>query len=280
MKICRRAAIRCSPCLYFSSITVYTYLMEGKIMSYNKTSEWKAGLRDGLPICFGYFAVSFAFGIQAKNAGLSAFQASLMSITNLTSAGQFAALELIIAGAPYYEMALTQFIINLRYCLMSCALSQKFGKNTASGHRLTIAYGVTDEIFGVSICRTGPISPPYSYGLMTVAVPGWTLGTLLGVISGNLLPASIINALGIAIYGMFLAIIIPAAKQEKTVMAVVLSAIFLSTVFRFAPVFKTISPGFQIILITVLVAAAAALLFPVSDEKEQNEAEEVISHEK
>lgn len=249
-------------------------------MSYNKLNEWKAGLHDGLPICLGYFAVSFAFGIQAKAAGLTAFQAALMSMTNLTSAGQFAALGLIAAGAPYYEMALAQFIINLRYCLMSCALSQKFSKNTANGHRFSIAYGVTDEIFGISICRPGNISPAYSYGLISVAVPGWTLGTLFGVISGNLLPASIINALGIAIYGMFLAIIIPVAKQEKTVLAVVLSAIFLSTVFRFAPVLKTISPGFQIILITVLAVAAAALLFPVSDEKEPTEEEEVISHEK
>lgn len=234
----------------------------------DQTEEWKAGLHDGLPICLGYFAVAFAFGIQAKSAGLTAFQAALMSLTNLTSAGQFAALELIAAGAPYFEMALTQFVINLRYCLMSCALSQKIKKGTAPAHRFGIAFGVTDEIFGVSVCRPKALTPAYSYGLMAVAIPGWTAGTLFGVIAGDLLPASVINALGIAIYGMFLAIIIPAARQERPVLAVVLCAVALSTIFYYVPVLSAVSSGFRIILITLVVAGGAALLFPVPDEDE------------
>ena len=240
-------------------------------MSYNKFNAWKAGLKDGLPICLGYFAVSFAFGIQAKGIGLTPFQAAFMSAVNVTSAGQYASLQLIAAGAPYFEMALTQLIINLRYCLMSCALSQKFTKETAMGHRFGIAYGVTDEIFAVSVCRPGPLEPAHSYGLISIAVPGWVLGTLFGVISGSLLPESIISALGIAIYGMFLAIVIPPARAEKPVLAVVLCAVFLSTVFYYTPGLNAISPGFQIIIITVLTAAAAALLFPVAEEEVSHE---------
>ena len=250
-------------------------------MSYTKEpSSWEAGLHDGLPICLGYFAVSFAFGIQAKNSGLTVFQAALMSLTNVTSAGQFAGIGLIAAGASYLEMALTQLIINLRYCLMSCALSQKIGPDMAFGHRFGIAFGVTDEIFGVSICRPGSLRPSYSYGLMAVAIPGWVLGTLFGILSGNLLPAGIISALGIAIYGMFLAIIIPPAKEEKPVLLVVLSAVALSTLFTYTPVLNKISSGFQIILITVLVDGAAAILFPVKEEASGDAASDGAAKEK
>ena len=225
-----------------------------------------AGFKDGIPICLGYIAVSFTFGIMAKKVGISIFDAVLISLTNVTSAGQFAGLSLIASTASYIEMAITQLIINLRYCLMSCALSQKIDPEAPLFHRFLIAYGVTDEIFGVSICRPGSLRPSYSYGLMAVAIPGWVLGTLFGILSGNLLPAGIISALGIAIYGMFLAIIIPPAKEEKPVLLVVLSAVALSTLFTYTPVLNKISSGFQIILITVLVAGAAAILFPVKEE--------------
>lgn len=224
--------------------------------------EWRRGVRDGLPICFGYFAVSFAFGIQARAVGMTAFQAVLMSVTNLTSAGQFASLDTIAASATYFEMAFLQLVINMRYFLMSCSLSQKLSSEMNPIHRFFMAYGVTDEIFGVSVCRPGTLSPWYSYGLMSAAVPGWGLGTLVGVICGNVLPVSIINALGIAIYGMFLAVILPAAKKDKVVAGVVVCAMILGCVMRYTPGLREISSGMQIIMIILIVAGAAAWLFP------------------
>ena len=157
-------------------------------MSRNRKMDFAAGIQDGIPICLGYIAVSFTFGIMAKNAGLSTWKAVLLSLTNLTSAGQFAGLSLITASASYFEMAFTQLIINLRYSLMSCALSQKIDNHYPFFHRFLIAYGVTDEVFGVSVSRPGRITPWYSYGVMALAAPGWTLGTFLGVVSGSILP--------------------------------------------------------------------------------------------
>lgn len=227
--------------------------------------EWKRGVRDGIPICLGYFAVAFAFGIQAAGTGLTAFQAGLMSVTNLTSAGQFAALGVIAAGGSYAEMALAQFVLNLRYCLMSCALSQKLEDGVPPIHRFGVAYGVTDEIFGISVCRPGELNPFYSYGLMSAAIPGWTFGTILGVISGDMLPGIIISALGIAIYGMFLAVIIPAAKTDTTVLGVVLCAMSASLIFHEVPALHGISSGFQVIIITIIVSGFAAWLLPVKE---------------
>lgn len=177
-------------------------------------SAFQKGLKDGIPIGLGYFAVSFTFGIMAIQAGLSAWQAVLISLTNLTSAGQFAGIGIIAAGGSLWEMALTQLVINLRYCLMSFSLSQKLEKGVGNGHRLTVAFGVTDEIFGVSASQEGRISPWYNYGVMCVAIPGWTLGTLAGAISGNLLPDFLVSALSVAIYGMFLAVHYSAGKEE------------------------------------------------------------------
>ena len=226
---------------------------------------WFSGIKDGIPICLGYFAVSFAFGIQAKLIGITAFQALTMSATNLTSAGQFAALGIIAANSSYFEMALTQIIINLRYCLMSCAIAQKLKPETPFLHRLGVAYGVTDEIFGVSVCKEEKLSPFYSYGLMTVAIPGWCFGTYLGVISGNFLPENIISALGIALYGMFIAVVVPAAKKDNSILKVVICAMIVSTLFYFTPILKEISSGFQIIIITLLIAGIAAWIFPVKE---------------
>lgn len=178
-----------------------------------KKKWFSHGLKDGVPIGLGYFAVAFTLGIAAKNIGMTAAQATAMSLTNLTSAGEFAALGIISAGASYGEMALTQLIINLRYCLMSCSLSQKIDPAAGIGHRLLTAFGVTDEIFGVSMGTKGRLSPFYSYGIMTAAVPGWTLGTLVGVISGSVLPGRILSALSVALYAMFIAVIIPPAGK-------------------------------------------------------------------
>ena len=229
-------------------------------------AEWKKGMKDGIPIGLGYFAVSFAFGIMAKNAGLTASQAVLMSAANLTSAGQFAALALIGSSAPYVEMAVTQLVINLRYCLMSCSLSQKLGPNTSLLHRFLIAFGVTDEIFGVSVCKEGTLSPFYSYGLMSMGIPGWSLGTLCGVVSGSLLPDRMISALSVALYGMLIAVIIPPAKGNRVLGGIILIAMLLSFLFAGIPLLSQISSGFKIIILTVLIAGTAAVLFPVGEE--------------
>ena len=234
----------------------------------DKLKQFHAGIKDGIPIGLGYLAVSFTFGIMAKGAGLTTFEAALISLTNLTSAGQFAGLGIITAGASYLEMAMTQFIINLRYCLMSCSLSQKLDHNMPFFHRLLISYGVTDEIFGVSVCKPGILSPFYSYGLFSMAVPGWTLGTLLGAISGDLLPARLLSALNVALYGMFLAVVIPPARENKVLTSVILISMVLSFVFTRIPMLSGISSGFKIILLTVLIAGAAAFLFPVKEEEQ------------
>mgnify|MGYP000856620347 FL=1 len=231
-------------------------------------NQFKYGIKDGIPIALGYLAVSFTFGIMASGAGLTLWQSVLMSLTNLTSAGQFAALGIITAGAPYGEMAFAQLIINLRYCLMSCSLSQKLDENKPFYHRFFIGYGVTDEIFGVSVCKPGILSPWYSYGLMAAAVPGWTLGTLAGAISGDLLPGQILSALNVAIYGMFLAVIIPPAKNNRILTGVILISMVCSLIMTVIPIFNSLSSGIRIILLTLLIAGAAAYFFPVKEEQE------------
>ncbi len=226
---------------------------------------FKQGLKDGIPIGLGYFAVSFTFGIQAVTGGLTVGQAVLISLTNLTSAGQFAGLTIILDGGSMWEMALSQLVINLRYALMSFGLSQKLEKGRHPLHRFIVAFGNTDEIFGISASQKGKVSPYYNYGAMSMAIPGWTLGTLAGAVLGNVLPAIIISALGVAIYGMFLAIIIPPAKKNKAVLLVVILAMVISTLFAVVPFLKVVSSGFVIIITTVLVAALGAYFFPISE---------------
>ena len=230
--------------------------------------NFKRGIQDGIPIGLGYFAVSFTFGMMAVSGGLTAWQAVLISLTNLTSAGQFAGLGIIIAGGSMWEMALTQLVINLRYCLMSFSLSQKLEKNISTGHRLAVAFGVTDEIFGVSASQEGRLSPWYNYGVMSMAIPGWTLGTLVGAVLGNVLPGFLVSALNVAIYGMFLAVIIPPAKKNRSVLGVVIGAMAISTVFSVVPVLNKVSSGFVIIITTLIVAGLAAHFCPIPEERE------------
>ncbi len=230
--------------------------------------NFKRGIQDGIPIGLGYFAVSFTFGMMAVSGGLTAWQAVLISLTNLTSAGQFAGLGIIVAGGSMWEMALTQLVINLRYCLMSFSLSQKLENNISTGHRLAVAFGVTDEIFGVSASQEGRLSPWYNYGVMSMAIPGWTLGTLVGAVLGNVLPGFLVSALNVAIYGMFLAVIIPPAKKNKSVLGVVIGAMAISTVFAVVPVLNKVSSGFVIIITTLIVAGLAAHFSPIPEEKE------------
>ena len=240
---------------------------------HTKKEEFLAGVHSGIPICLGYIAVSFTFGIMAKNAGLSVWEAVLISAANLTSAGQFAGLSLIVSGSSLLEMAATQFVINLRYSLMSCSLSQKLDQSAPFFHRFFMAYGVTDEIFGVSVCREGPLSPFYSYGLISVAAPGWTLGTFLGIVSGSILPERLIRALSVALYGMFIAIIIPPARGNRVIAGIVAVSMILSLIFPEVPFLGSISSGFRIIILTLLIGGAAAFLFPLREETEVAEDE-------
>ncbi|MFQ9158601.1 MAG: AzlC family ABC transporter permease [Blautia sp.] len=232
-----------------------------------KNESFKKGIKDGIPIGLGYLAVSFTFGMMSVSSGLSIWQAVLISLTNLTSAGQFAGLDIIVAGGSYWEMALTQLVINLRYCLMSFSLSQKMRRDEPWAHRYLVAFGITDEIFGVSASQEGKVSAFYNYGAMCMAIPGWTLGTLLGAISGSLLPDFIMSALGVAIYGMFLAVIIPPAKKNKAVLLVVVVAMAVSTLFAVVPGLNKISSGFVIIITTLVTAGGAAYLCPVKEDE-------------
>ncbi len=225
------------------------------------------GMRDGIPIALGYFAVAFTLGIACRNVGMSALQASVMSASNLTSAGEFAALGIMAASGSQWEMALSQLVINLRYMLMSCALSQKLPQGTSWTHRLLVGYGVTDEIFGISAAVPGSLDPFYTYGAVCIAAPGWTLGTCLGVVLGNVLPARLVTALSVALYGMFIAIIVPPARRNVVLAVLVPLSMAASLAFAKLPLLSDISGGMRVIILTVVIAGAAALLFPVRQEE-------------
>ena len=235
-------------------------------MDKKRLTVFKIGMRDGIPIMLGYFAVSFTFGMMAVQGGLSVFQAVLTSLLNLTSAGQFAGLDIMLAAGSLWEMALTQLVINSRYMLMSFSVGQKLEKKSAFGHRFGVAFGMTDEIFGISMLRPGEVSPFYIYGAMAVAIPGWTVGTLVGAFAGEILPAAVISALSIAIYGMFLAIIIPPARKNLTLVWVIIGAMLLSTAFKYVPGLNKVSSGFAIIIVTVVVASIAAIVRPIKED--------------
>ena len=226
------------------------------------------GMRDGVPIALGYFAVSFSLGIAARNAGLTPIQGFFASLFNNASAGEYAAFSLIAAGATYLEVAIITLIANARYLLMSCALAQKFAPGTPFFHRLIIGYDVTDELFGITIARPGYLNPFYTYGAIALAAPAWAMGTALGIIAGNLLPVRVVSALSVALYGMFLAVIIPAARKSKVILGVVAVSMGASLLLASIPLFAQLAEGTRIILITVGISAGAALLFPVKEEKE------------
>ena len=220
----------------------------------------------GLPICLGYLSVSFGFGIMAVRAGLTIFQAVCISVTNLTSAGQAAGVGIIAAGGTLFEMALTQLVINIRYALMGLSLSQKLDGKFNTLHRMIASFGITDEIFAVSSAQPNKVSPKYMYGLIFVSFMGWTMGTFLGAAAGRLLPEAITSAMGIVLYGMFLAIIIPPSRKEKSVLTVVLAAAGISTLFYY--IFTKVSGGFSGIISAVIAAAVGAFLFPIEEEKD------------
>lgn len=236
----------------------------------NKTC-FQHGIRDGCPIALGYFAVSFTLGIAARNAGLSAIQALAASVLNNASAGEYAGFSLIAAGSTYLETAIMTLIVNARYLLMSCALSQKLKPDTSLRHRMLIAYDVTDEIFGISVAQPGYLNPWYAYGAIAVAIPGWAFGTYLGVVMGNVLPTRMVSALSVGLYGMFLAIIIPPARKNKVIAGLVTAGFMASFLVNRLPLFAGLSTGIKTISLTVALALLAAVLFPIDTEDNHKE---------
>ena len=226
----------------------------------------REGARDGIPIGLGYFAVAFSLGIAARNAGLTPFQGFLASLLNNASAGEYAGFTMIAAHATYMEIAVVTLIANARYLLMSCSLSQKFSPGTPLFHRLIVGFDVTDELFGIAIARPGWLDPFYMYGAMLVAMPCWAGGTALGVVMGNLLPARLVSALSVALYGMFLAVIVPPARRNRVVAALIAVSFALSLISGYVPGVSSLSDGTRTIVLTVALSSAAALLFPVNME--------------
>lgn len=226
-------------------------------------TDFFRGLRHGIPIALGYISVSFGFGIMAVRAGLSPLAAVMISVTNLTSAGQAAGVSVIAAGGTLIEMAATQFVINIRYSLMGFSLSQKLDHKFNTPHRMAAAFGITDEIFAVASAQPHELSPSYMYGLIFAGFSGWSLGTLFGALAGQVLPQMLTDAMGLVLYGMFLAIIIPPAKKKKSVLTVILIAAGLSVLFKYALTF--VSGGFAVIISGIIASAVAAVLFPVKD---------------
>lgn len=233
-----------------------------------QNKDWyRQGLRDGTPIALGYFAVAFALGITARKvAGLTVFQAGLASFLLNASAGEYAGFTQIGEDAGYLLAAGMVLAANARYLLMSCALSQKLSPDTSLLHRLLVAFDVTDEIFAISVSVKGRLNPFYNYGAMTVAIPGWTLGTAMGVLMGSILPANIVSALGVGLYGMFIAIVVPPAKKNPVIAGLALLSMAASFLFARLPAFSGLDSGLKTILLTVVLSLAAALLFPVKEE--------------
>lgn len=232
-------------------------------------SDFLKGMTHGIPIALGYISVSFGFGIAAVRAGLSVAAAVGISASNLTSAGQAAGVEIIAAGGTLIELALSQLVINLRYSLMGLSLSQKLDDSFTVPHRLLASYGITDEIFAVAAAQPGKLKPSYMYGLILISALGWTGGTLLGAVAGQALPQMFTAAMGILLYGMFIAIIIPPSRKSRSVFGAVLIAALISLLFKY--VFTAISVGFAIIISASVAAAVMALIAPVPDDEEEEQ---------
>lgn len=233
--------------------------------------NWKTytnGVRRGLPVGVGYFSVSFGFGAMAASQGIRVLDAALISLTNLTSAGQFAGLTLIVAGAGLWEIILTQLVINSRYALMSLALSQRLDSRIGLLPRLVIAFFNTDEIFALAMAQPQPLTVPFLLGLGLTPILGWTAGTLCGALAGSVLPLGIRTALGVMLYGMFIAIVVPPARQEKSVLAACMLALVLSSCFKWVSGLNQVSAGIAIVVSTVVAAAACAWLFPIAEEED------------
>ena len=244
-------------------------------MNTETLNNHKMGLRDSMPIAFGYLTVSFAFGILAASYGFSISEAVIISMFNLTSAGQLAALPIISGGGGYLELAMAELLINIRYSLMSISLSQRFDKKIKTQDKLYLAYTLTDEIFAVSVGKRQTLGKKYLLSLVILPYIGWSLGTFIGAAAGNLLPPLLTKSLGVAMYAMFIAILVPVVKKERPILICVLASIALSCLFKFVPVLNSIPDGFVIIICALSVSVALALLFPITNEDSEERFEEV-----
>ena len=231
-----------------------------------KNKVFLEGMRDGLPIGLGYFAVSFSLGIVARNASLTPLQGFIASFFCVASAGEYALFTSMQTAASFIEIALITLVVNARYLLMSTALTQRFDPNTPLLHRFFIGFGVTDEIFGITIARPGYINPFYNYGALLVAIPLWSIGTSLGIIAGNFLPTRVVSALSVALYGMFLAIIVPPAKKNIVIMVSVLASFAASFAFTKLPLVSQFSGSTRTIILTVVISSIVALIKPIPDD--------------
>ncbi len=236
-------------------------------------SVFKYGLRDGVPIGLGYLAVSFSLGIAAASVGLTPFEGLLVSFLCNASAGEYVGFAMIAANASFFETAFATLVTNARYLLMGCALSQRMSPDTALHHRMIVGFDVTDEVFGITIARPGEINPYYTYGAMLTSMPFWAVGTMLGIIAGNILPVSLVSAFSVALYGMFIAVIIPPAKKDKIVACLIAVSFALSFAASKLPYVSELSEGTRTIILTVLISGFAAALFPknfvVEDESDE-----------
>ena len=240
-------------------------------MDQNQKKAVLCGIRDGLPIGLGYLAVAFSLGIQARIIGMNPFQGFLVSLLCNASAGEYAGFTAIAANATLLEVIAVTIVANARYLLMSAALSQKFDPKTPFFHRALVAYDVTDEIFGLAIARPGWLDPAYTYGTFLLPLLGWSSGTALGILMGNVLPARIVSALSVALYGMFIAIIVPPARKSRVVLALVLLSFLLSWLCGVLPIVSGMTGSLRVIVLTILLAGAAAFFFPVPDDEKEGE---------
>ncbi len=236
-------------------------------MKMHTKDDFYKGLKHGIPIALGYIPVSFTFGLMAVKGGIPVVAAILISMTNLTSAGQFAGMNLIIEGASLIEIALTTFIVNLRYMLMSISLSQKLSNKIPDFKKYILAFGITDEIFAISAVQPGELTSSYMAGLITIPYIGWALGTAMGALTSSLLPPTLQSAMGIALYCMFIAIVVPAAKESKAALVVALTAITISSAFTWIPYINSLSTGWVIIIATIVASSIGAVIFPREEDE-------------
>lgn len=221
--------------------------------------NFKLGLKAGIPIGLGYFAVSFSLGILASSVGLTAFQGFLTSILMNASAGESAGFIAIKEQVPYIQIILVTIVTNARYILMSLALSQKIKPNEKLINRLLLGFLLTDEYFALAISQDSYVDPKYSYGAMIFATPLWAIGTALGIITGNTLPANIVSALSISLYAMFICIIIPPIKKDKVLTLLIFISFITSYLLHRL---TTISSSIITIILTIFISILFAILFP------------------
>ena len=238
-------------------------------MKKDSAAVFRQGLRDGIPIGLGYLAVSFSLGIAARDAGITPVQGFLASLFTIASAGENAGFIVIREQSGLLMMALMILVANCRYILMSCAMSQRVDPHLGTGARLLTGAFITDEIFAASISREGYLEPVYTWGLAGSSVLPWAVGTCLGIMMGNLLPEKLVQALSVSLYGMFIAIIIPPARKDRVIFCLVAVSFFLSFLCASLPGIREVSEGVRVIVLTVLIAGGAALLFPVKEEKHE-----------